>query len=133
MQSSSPRVARRAIALLAGVFGIATVLAGGSVALRLGSASEMAGAVVPFVVWFNFAAGFAYLVAAVLISTGRAAARLLAIGIAVATALVAAGFSLAVVTGQPFEMRTFGALGLRVLVWAGIAIWLTRNPPPARA
>jgi hypothetical protein len=92
----------------------------------------MAGAVLPFVVWFNFAAGFAYLVAAVLIWTGRDAARMLAVGIAVATALVAAGFALAVVAGQPFEMRTVGALGLRVLVWAGIAIWLTRNPPPAR-
>jgi len=96
------------------------------VALRLGAAHDLAGDVVPFVVWFNFAAGFAYLAAAVGIRKGRAWALVLAVLIAAATALVATGFIVAVMAGHAFEMRTVAALGFRFVVWAGIASWLIR-------
>ena len=120
-------IARRAIALFAGIFGVMTVFAGGSVALRIGASRSLAGDIVPLVVWFNFAAGFAYLAAAVAIWTGRVWARPLAMAIAVATALVALGFAIAALTGHAFETRTIGALGFRFLVWTGIAVWLTSS------
>ena len=127
MASNPNTITRRVIGLLVGVFGLATVFSGGSVALRLGMAPELAGDVIPFVVWFNFAAGFAYLAAAWGIWTERNWARWIAVTIAVATFLVAVGFGIVVTSGQEFEMRTIGALGFRFLVWAGIAVWLIRS------
>jgi len=118
---------RRILGLVAGFFGAATVLAGGAVILRIGASRELAGEIVPFVVWFNFAAGFAYLAAAAGIWADRSWARPLAIAIAAATALVAIGFAIAVMAGQPFEARTIGALAFRFVLWAGIAGWLNRR------
>lgn len=127
MSSISSSSVRRAIALGAGLFGIVTIFAGGSVALDLGDARVQAGHVVPFVVWFNFFAGFAYVVAAVGIWADRSWARRMASLIAVATALVAVGFAVFAASGQAFELRTVGALGVRFALWTAIALWLARR------
>ena len=55
----------RIAALVAVVFGIATVFSGGRVLFGPEAARVAAGAVVPFVLWFNFVAGFAYVLAGV--------------------------------------------------------------------
>ena len=114
------------LALFAAAFGGMTLFAGGSVVLGPDQAREAAGNVVPLVVWFNFLAGFAYLVGAWAIWRGAPWARTLAWGIAGATAVVAAIFALKVAGGAAFEMRTVGALGLRVMVWVLIALGLGR-------
>lgn len=54
----------RGTALFALVFGILTIVAGGAVIFGPDGARDGAGAVVPFVLWFNFAAGFVYVTAA---------------------------------------------------------------------
>jgi hypothetical protein len=127
MQTSSISRTHRVAGFLTGIFGVATIFAGGSVAFRLGGADDLAGNVVPFVVWFNFIAGFAYIAAALGIWGNRNWARYLAAMIAAATVLVAIGFTFSVAAGHAFEMRTVGALGFRFLVWAGIASWLFRT------
>ena len=75
-------------AVVAIVFGLATVISGGS---ALFGEADMA-AVVPFVLWFNFVAGFAYLLA---------------------------GFGLW--RGGAYESRTMAAMILRLGIWATIA------------
>jgi hypothetical protein len=51
------------MALLAVAFGLLTLKEGGSVLFGSDVARAAAGACVPFVLWFNFGAGFAYVVA----------------------------------------------------------------------
>ena len=45
------------------IFGLLTIKSGGSVLFVDGVAREEAGNYVPFVLWFNFLSGFAYLIA----------------------------------------------------------------------
>ena len=75
-------------AVVAIVFGLVTIISGGR---ALFGGAEM-GAVVPFVLWFNFAAGFAYVVAGFGLWYRASWAVGLSILIAVATAAVFATF-----------------------------------------
>lgn len=109
------------ISVIAIVFGLLTIKAGGTVLFGGEAARNAAGHYVPFVLWFNFLAGFAY----VLAGTGlwwwqRWAARL-AIAIALATVLVLAAFLVHIGTGAAWEPRTLVAMTLRSVVWLGIA------------
>ncbi|WP_372885222.1 hypothetical protein [Shimia sp.] len=104
-------------AALGTLFGALTILSGG----RALFAGVDMGAVVPFVLWFNFLAGFVYVTAGVGLWLGRGWAFWLAGGLALATALVALAFAAQVLTGHPYEPRTIGALALRLAVW----LWIT--------
>lgn len=99
------------------VFGLMTVLSGGR---ALFGGADM-GAVVPFVLWFNFLAGFAYVLAGVGLWRGAAWAPSLAVGIAAATAAVFATFLWHVWRGGAYETRTMAAMTLRLAVWTAIA------------
>jgi hypothetical protein len=74
---------------------------------------------VPFIVWFNFLAGFACVVAGVGLCMRLRWAVWLGMGILAASALAALGIH--VFTGGAYETRTVGAMTLRTLVWAVIA------------
>ena len=117
------RLTMRALALFAALFGAATVAAGGRV--LFGGAP--AGHAVGFVLWFNFLAGFVYLVDAWGLWQARRWAALLALAITLATGLVFMAFGLHVVAGGAFESRTVFAMTLRTLAWgaiAGTSAWL---------
>jgi hypothetical protein len=109
----------RAIALFAGVFGTMTIRAS---ALALFGGVD-AGAAVPFVLWFNFLAGFGYVAAAFGLWTMQPWAAWLSAAIAASTAVVFAMFGLHVATGGAFETRTVIAMSLRTACWCAIA-WL---------
>lgn len=103
------------------VFGLLTIFSGG-MALFGGEAARAAvGNAVPFVLWFNFTAGFFYVLAGLGLLLNRSWAVWLSIAIAVATVLVLAAFGLHVAGGGLYEMRTVGAMLLRTTVWAIIA------------
>ncbi len=116
----------RLVAGFAVVFGLLTLVSGGSVLFGPEMARAAAGAYVPFVVWFNFLAGFAYVIAGLGIWTGTAWARMLAGLIAVATVLAALAFAVHVARGGAFEMRTVLALIFRAGVWTLIAVGIGR-------
>lgn len=104
------------------VFGLLTIFSGG-MALFGGEAARAAvGNAVPFVLWFNFIAGFFYVLAGLGLLLNRSWAVWLSIAIAVATVLVLAAFGLHVAGGGLYEMRTVGAMLLRTVVWAIIAV-----------
>lgn len=103
------------------VFGILTLVSGGRVLFGGVAAQAAAGNAVPFVLWFNFLSGFAYVLAGVGIANGRRWAVTLSIALAAAIAVVFALFGLHVYQGAAFEMRTVGAMSLRLLVWVAIA------------
>ena len=117
--SSLRRAALRVAAGVAVLFGIATVASGGNV--LFGSGAAAAGDYVPFVVWFNFAAGFFYVAAGFGLWRQRRWAAWLALALAVLTALAFAAFGWHVLAGGAFEQRTVAAMTLRTLLWAGIA------------
>ncbi|MEF3047145.1 MULTISPECIES: hypothetical protein [Paracoccaceae] len=100
-------------------FGLLTLISGGS---ALFGAVDM-GAVVPFVLWFNFLAGFAYVIGGLLLMTGHRLALPVALTILIATATVFAVFGWRVFAGDAFEMRTVGAMTLRTLFWAAM-VWV---------
>ncbi len=128
LRPGQPSRLLKLFAMLALIFGAMTIVSGGSV--LFGPAKTWAGNYVGFVVWFNFLAGGAYVVAAIgLWMCTDWAVRLSAI-IAIATALVALGFAIVVVLGSPFEMRTVGALALRFSFWTATTMIAKRAFEP---
>ncbi len=106
---------------LAVVFGIMTLFSGGMVLFGPSDAREAAGAVVPLVLWFNFTSGFLYVVAGIGIYLAMPWGRLLAYAIAAALAVVMATFAWHILSGEAWEMRTLGALTLRLVFWLAVA------------
>ena len=100
-------------------FGLLTLISGRS---ALFGAVDM-GAVVPFVLWFNFLAGFAYVIGGLLLMIGHRLALPVALTILIATATVFAVFGWRVFAGDAFEMRTVGAMTLRTFFWAAM-VWV---------
>ena len=110
-----------ALAVLAGVFGILTLKSGSEVLFFDGAGREAAGNYVPFVVWFNFLAGIAYLAGAAGLILWRSWVTPLAFTIAALTIAVFIAFGVHILMGGAYEARTVGAMILRSLVWIGIA------------
>ena len=103
------------------LYGLLTILSGGRT-LFGGEASRLAaGAIVPFVLWFNFVAGFAYVACGLGLWQRRRCWVPLAVFIAAATDLVFAAFGVHAWSGGAYETRTVGTMALRTLLWAGIA------------
>ena len=111
----------RAISVFAIGFGVLTIKEGGAVLFGNDAALAAAGSYVPFVLWFNFIAGFAYVVAGVGLWLQRSWAAWLAFVIALATALVFAVFGAYIYAGGAYEMRTVVAMSMRTIVWVAIA------------
>lgn len=109
----------RTAAIVAIVFGAATIRAGGGVVF--GDGAQAAGDAIGFVLWFNFLAGFAYVVAGIGLWLRRRWSAQLALAIAAATVLVFAAFGIHVAAGGAFEARTAWAMTLRSAVWILIA------------
>ena len=72
--------------------------------------------------WFNFVAGFAYVIAGAGLWLQQRWAVWLAVAIAAATALTFAAFGAHVYSGGAYEPRTVIAMSLRTLVWVTIAV-----------
>jgi len=111
----------RIVALVAAAFGVLTVHAGGSVLFGDGAAA--AGNYVPYVLWFNFVAGFAYVAAAIGLWRATRWGSWLAIVIAATTASVFILFGIHIASGAAFEMRTVWAMTLRTVFWIATAVF----------
>jgi len=111
-----------AISLVATGFGLLTIKEGGTILFGDEAARTTAGNYVPFVLWFNFVAGFAYIVAGVGLWLQQRWAIWLSVAIAAATVLTFAAFGAHVYSGGVYEQRTVIAMSLRILVWVVIAI-----------
>lgn len=116
-------------AVVAVIFGLLTVISGGR---ALFGGVDM-GAVVPFVLWFNFLAGFAYIIAGLGLWRRAAWASILSAGIAVSTAAVLVLFLWHVASGGAWEARTMGALILRTGIWIVIAMLVLWRRPASTA
>lgn len=109
-----------AISLVAVVFGLLTLKEGGTVLFGDEAVRTAAGNYVPFVLWFNFLAGFAYVVAGAGLWLQQRWAVWLSAAIATATAITFVFFGVHIYSGGVFELRTVIAMTMRTLVWVTI-------------
>ena len=119
------------VAIVALLFGAATIKSGGSVLFIDGPDRAAAGDYVPFVLWFNFFAGFFYIAAAIGTFMWKSCVSKLAIAIAALTVLVFAALGVHILMGGAFEMRTVYAMTLRSFVWVTFAFLLLRAMRPS--
>ena len=110
------------IAITAVVFGVITIKSGGSVLFIDGEARRAAGNYVDFVLWFNFFAGFFYVITGIGIWLRKTWAPAAAISIAVLTLLIFATFGIHVSYGGEYEQRTVIAMSLRTGIWTAISL-----------
>lgn len=110
------------LAIAAIFFGILTVFSGGRALFGSMEARAELGNIVPFVLWFNFLAGFVYVLAGVALLRTKGWAAPLALFLAVSTVLVFLAFVVHIVAGGAFEAHTVGALSLRSLFWIAVAL-----------
>ena len=115
------------ITVTAIVFGLLTIKSGGSVLFVDGIAREEAGNYVPFVLWFNFLAGFAYLIAGAGLFMQKHWAVWASIFIVAATIVIFMLFGLHILNEGMYEARTVAAMSLRSVVWVLIAIFSYRK------
>ncbi|MFA7399916.1 MAG: hypothetical protein WCZ98_05500 [Sideroxydans sp.] len=109
------------LSIVAVLFGLMTIKEGGAVLLGNEEAVAAAGNYVPFVLWFNFLSGFAYIAAGVGLWLQQRWAVWLAIAIAAAIMITFAAFGMHINTGGAYEQRTLVAMGMRTGVWLVIA------------
>ncbi|MEZ5553533.1 MAG: hypothetical protein R3E82_21815 [Pseudomonadales bacterium] len=110
-----------AISVIALGFGLLTIREGGMVLFGSEAARAAAGNFVPFVLWFNFIAGFVYVIAGAGLWIQRRWAAWLAVAIVTSTALAFVAFGVHVLLDGAYEQRTLIAMSLRTLIWAAIA------------
>lgn len=124
----------RPLAGIAIAFGALTVVSGGRALFGGADAAAAVGNAVPFVLWFNFLAGFAYVLTGAALWRRARWAPWAAGALALLTGVVAAAFAVHVMNGAAYEGRTVGALALRLVFWllvAGVAAAAPDRPATA--
>lgn len=109
------------LGIIAIVFGAATIKEGGTV-LFTESGKLDAGKFVPFVLWFNFLAGFAYILAGIMLLKLKKCSRKLSSVIALSTIIIFILFGVHIFKGGEYEVRTLVAMTLRSGLWIMIAL-----------
>lgn len=109
------------LSIVATLFGIATIKEGGT-SLFTEAGNRDAGNFVPFVLWFNFLAGFVYILAGIMLFRLNSCSRKLSSVIAIATVIVFIIFGVHIFNGGAYELRTVFAMTLRSGIWITIAL-----------
>ena len=112
------------LAFISVVFGVMTIRTGG-LFLFTEEGQVAAGNYVPFVLWFNFIAGFFYVVTGVGIALKKAWSLKASRALAILTGVVFIAFGGHVFFGGAYEVRTFGAMTFRTLFWVVISLLLS--------
>ena len=85
-------------------------------------ARQAAGAYVPFVVWFNFLAGFTYIIGGIGLFMRAEWSAWLAFAIAASTLVVFGLFLFHIYGGGAYETRTVAAMSIRSVTWILVSI-----------
>ncbi|MCK7611107.1 hypothetical protein [Roseibium sediminicola] len=109
-------------AVFAMLFGSATILSGGWVLFGGDGPRTAAGAVVDYVLWFNFLAGFGYVFAGIGILKRQRWTLWLALAVLTGTFIVFLVFLVHVLAGGAHEIRTFFALIFRLAFLGGMTM-----------
>ncbi len=127
-KSKSHNITMWIAAVVAVLFGIVTIKSGGQVLFGSDDARLAAGNYIPFVLWFNFTAGFLYVVTGIGIALEKSWSVKAALFLVSATAIVFTAFGLHILLNDvAYETRTVAAMTVRTAVWAAISFVLYRN------
>ena len=113
-------------AIAAVAFGVMTIISGGRALFGSMESRESVGNTVPFVLWFNFLAGFIYILAGAGFMMHSRWAVPASLFLAVSTTLIFAAFGIHITGGGTFEMRTVAAMTIRSLFWIAVTIFSMR-------
>ncbi|MCC7442698.1 MAG: hypothetical protein IT285_13770 [Bdellovibrionales bacterium] len=108
------------------LFGAMTLKEGGTVLFVDGADRQAAGNYVPWVLWFNFLTGFAFIAAGLGMWRKKKWVTRLTPLMAAMSVVVLISFLLWVATGGSHETRTLVAMPLRTVIWLGLAFWSVR-------
>jgi hypothetical protein len=117
----------RSASAVAIMFGVLTVLSDRRIILGPPAAAVEA---VPIVQWFNFGAGFAYVLAGGLLA-GKPWAIWLATIIPLSTIAIFGAFGAPILLGEPHGARTIVGMMLRMVIWQAITFIAWRAAPAA--
>lgn len=110
------------MAIAAITFGAMTIISGGRALFGSMESREGLGNAVPFVLWFNFLAGFIYILAGTGFLVHSRWAVSLSLILAVSTTLIFAAFGIHITGGGAFEMRTVIAMTIRSFFWITVTV-----------
>ena len=117
-----------AAAIVAVLFGLMTIKSGGQVLFGSEEARIAAGNYIPFVLWFNFSAGFLYVITGAGIFLGKEWSLKAALFLVSSTLLVFAAFGAHILINEvSYETRTVIAMTARSTIWAVISFVLFRH------
>lgn len=114
------------VALFAILFGLLTIKEGGTV-LFTEQGKVSAGHYVPFVLWFNFIAGFFYVLAGIAMFRGKSCVKKLSAVIAGSNIIIFLLLGIYIFNGGLYEQRTVIAMTARSLIWISITLALFRS------
>lgn len=117
--------AYRFAGIAAVLFGVITLFEGGRMVFGGPEVWAAAGNVVPWVLYFNFTAGFVYVVTGLLTLFQHPNSKKLALVLAVANAVVLVSLGVYAAMGGLFELRTMAAMGVRTVFWSVQAVVLS--------
>lgn len=124
MSMNNRTIARLMISFVAIIFGALTIMSAYKVIFIDGAARIAAGNTVDFVLWFNFLAGFIYIITGVGILLKQSWSITASALIAMSTSFIFILLGLHIVNDGLFEYRTVYAMILRTTVWSTIAVLL---------
>ncbi len=108
------------------IFGLMTILSGGR-ALFGEDAVSARGNIVPLVLWFNFIAGFFYVMAGISTLRLKSCVKKLSIVLAVLSALVLLYLANYIYQGGLYENKTVVAMTFRTTFWSFFAIYFQKS------
>lgn len=114
------------VALLFLLFGFMTIISGGR-SLFTESGVATRGNIVPVVLWFNFLAGFFYLLAGILTFRLKACAKKIAVILAILNIIVLSYLAIHVYQGGLYENKTIMAMTFRTFFWIFFAVYLRKS------
>ena len=118
-----------AIGLLAIGFGVLTLKSGGFALFGGESGRQFAGKYVSFVLWFNFIAGFFYILSGLGIFFKKHWGVTIAKILALSTIIIFLAFAVTIFSGLDYEMRTVGAMTLRSTFWVVVFMFSKKLIP----
>jgi hypothetical protein len=117
MNDRNKRIIVFILGLLAVGFGTMTIKSGGFALFGGEEGKDFAGKFVPFVLWFNFIAGFFYVITGIGIILKTKWSLKLSLALVAMTLLVFFAFGIHIFLGNSYEIRTVGAMATRVIFW----------------
>lgn len=115
---------RIAIIIFTILFGLMTLKEGGSTLFLSSAENTGSETAVPFVLWFNFLTGFAFLALGFGLIKNKIFPKKLSAVVSLLSALVLTAFLITVALGGAHMDRTLVAMPLRTAIWLGLWLWI---------